>query len=181
MGDNGKELPTNQPGEMAVRGPIMKGYYGNPQATAEVMRDGWLYTGDIGRVDEDGYLFFLGRRRKLIIVKGQNIYPGDIETVLRAHPRVAGAVVTGVSDELRGEVVRAVISLKERGAASVGIVTLLKKEGVEDEDLPHIDYIGFRIPPLFVVGYGLDYAERYRHLPYVASLPAADEFDRGEL
>lgn len=117
VGDNGKELPANQPGEMAVRGPTMKGYYNNPQATAEVMKDGWLYTGDIGRVDEDGYLFFLGRRRELIIVKGQNIYPGDIEAVLRAHPGVAGAVVTGVSDELRGEVVRAVISLKEKGAA----------------------------------------------------------------
>jgi long-chain acyl-CoA synthetase len=118
VGDNGRELPPNQPGEMVVRGPIMKGYYNNPQATAEVMKDGWLYTGDIGRVDEDGYLFFLGRRRKLIIVKGQNIYPGDIEAVLRAHPRVAGAVVTGVSDELRGEVIRAVISLKEGGAAT---------------------------------------------------------------
>jgi len=67
--------------------------------------------------------------------------------------------------------------LEERGAATIGIITLLIKVGVEDEDLPNIDYIGFRIPPVFVVGYGLDYAERYRHLPYVASLPATDEFD----
>ncbi len=118
VGDNGRELPLNQPGEMVVRGPIMKGYYNNPRATAEVMKDGWLYTGDIGRVDEDGYLFFLGRKRELIIVKGQNIYPGDIEAVLRAHPQVVGAVVTGVSDELRGEVVRAVIRLRERGTTT---------------------------------------------------------------
>lgn len=70
--------------------------------------------------------------------------------------------------------------LQERGAASIRVITLLKKEGVEEEDLPHIDYVGFTIPPVFVVGYGLDYAEHYRHLPYVGSLPAADELDRGE-
>jgi len=111
--DSGRELPLNQPGEIIVRGPIMKGYYNNPQATAEIIKDGWLYTGDTGKVDEDGYLFFLGRKKELIIVKGQNIYPDDVETVLCAHPQVAEAAVVGVSDELRGEVVRAIISLKE--------------------------------------------------------------------
>ena len=111
--DSGRELPLNQPGEIIVRGPIMKGYYNNPQATAEVIKDGWLYTGDTGKVDEDGYLFFLGRKKELIIVKGQNIYPGDVEAVLCAHPQVAEAAVVGVSDELRGEVVRAIISLKK--------------------------------------------------------------------
>jgi len=110
--DNIKELPPNQPGEIIVRGPIMKSYYNNPQATAEAIRDGWLYTGDIGRVDEDGCLFILGRKKKTIIVKGQNIYPSDIEDVLHTHPKVAEAAVVGIADELRGEVVRAVISLK---------------------------------------------------------------------
>jgi len=95
----------------------MKGYYNNSQATAEVKKDGWLYTGDMGKVDEDGYLFFLGREKELIIVKGQNIYPGDVEAVLCAHPQVAEAAVVGVSDELRGELVRAVVSLKKRGRA----------------------------------------------------------------
>ncbi|MBA7505599.1 Long-chain-fatty-acid--CoA ligase [subsurface metagenome] len=111
--DNGRELLLNQPGEIIVRGPIMKGYYNNPQATAEVIKDGWLYTGDIGRVDEDGYLFLSGRKKETIIVKGQNIYPSDIEDVLYTHPKVAEAAVVGIPDELRGEVVRAVISLKE--------------------------------------------------------------------
>ena len=83
--DNGKELPPNQPGEIIVSGPIMKGYYNNPQATAEVIRDGWLYTGDIGRIDEDGYLFIVGRKKEAIIVKGQNIYPSDIEAVSYTH------------------------------------------------------------------------------------------------
>jgi len=111
--DNGKELSPNQPGEIIVSGPIMKGYYNNPQDTAEAIKDGWLYTGDIGRVDEDGYLFIVGRKKEVIIVKGQNIYPGDIEDVLYTHPKVAEAAVVGIPDELRGEVIRAVISLKE--------------------------------------------------------------------
>jgi len=110
--DNGKELPPNQPGEIIVRGPIMKGYYNNPRVTAETIRDGWLHTGDIGRVDEDGELFILGRKKEMIIAKGQNIYPSDIEDVLYTHPKVAEAAVVGIPDELRGEVIRAIISLK---------------------------------------------------------------------
>jgi len=110
--DNGKELPLNQSGEIIVTGPIMRGYYNNPRATAETIKNGWLYTGDIGRVDEDGELFILGRKKEMIIAKGQNIYPSDIEDVLHTHPKVAEAAVVGIPDELRGEMVRAVISLK---------------------------------------------------------------------
>ena len=116
--DNGRELPPNQAGEIIVRGPIMKGYYHNPQATAEIVKGGWLYTGDIGRVDEDGYLFITGRKKETIIVKGQNIHPSDIESVLYTHPKVAEAVVIGIPDELRGEVVGAVIALKEGEVAT---------------------------------------------------------------
>ena len=112
VNENGRELPPNQPGEVIVKGPIMKGYYNNPKATAEAIKDGWLYTGDIGRVDEDGYLFIVGRKKETIIVKGQNIYPGDIEGVLRTHPKIAEAAVVGIPDKLRGEIVRAVIVLK---------------------------------------------------------------------
>ena len=111
--ESGQELPPNQPGEIIVSGPIMKGYYNNPQATAEAIKDGWLYTGDIGKVDEDGYLFIVGRKKETIIVKGQNIYPSDIEEVLHTHPKIAGAAVVGIPDELRGEIVGAVISLKK--------------------------------------------------------------------
>lgn len=116
--DNGKELPPNEPGEIIVRGLIMKGYYNNPQATAEVIKHGWLYTGDIGKVDNVGYLFILGRKKELIIVKGQNVYPSDIEGVLYTHPKVAEAAVVGIPDELRGEAIRAVISLKEGQVAT---------------------------------------------------------------
>jgi long-chain acyl-CoA synthetase len=110
--DNGKELPLNQSGEIIIRGPIMKGYYNNPRVTAETIKDGWLYTGDIGKVDENYELFILGRKKEIIITKGQNIYPSDIEDVLYTHPKVAEAAAIGMPDELRGEVVRAVISLK---------------------------------------------------------------------
>lgn len=116
--DNGKELPPNQSGEIIVRGPIMKGYYNNPQATAKTIRDGWLYTGDIGKVDEDGYLFLLARKKEMIIVKGQNVYPSDVEDVLYTYPKVAEVVVVGIPDELRGEIIRAIISLREGEVAT---------------------------------------------------------------
>ncbi|MFC1897467.1 class I adenylate-forming enzyme family protein [Chloroflexota bacterium] len=110
--DNSEELPPGQSGEIIVSGPVMKGYYNNPQATAEKIRDGWFYTGDIGRFDKGGELFILGRKKEMIIAKGQNIYPSDIEDVLYTHPKVAEAAVVGIPDDLRGEVARAVISLK---------------------------------------------------------------------
>ena len=111
--DDGNELPSNQPGEIIAEGPIMEGYYNNPQATAEAIRNGWLYTGDIGRIDKDGYLFITGRKKRMIILKGQNIYPSDIEEVLLTHPKVAEVRVIGVPDKLRGETVRAFIVLKQ--------------------------------------------------------------------
>ena len=116
--DKGRALPPNQAGEIIVKGHIMKGYYNNPQATAEVIKDGWLYTGDIGSLDEDGYLFILGRKKDLIICKGQNIYPGDIEAALSNHPKVAEVGVVGTPDETRGEIVRAYISLKKGETAT---------------------------------------------------------------
>jgi len=111
--DNGEELLPNEPGEIKVRGPIMTCYYNNAQDTARAKKDGWLYTGDLGRIDEDGYLFLTGRKKELIILKGQNVYAGDIEEVLCTHPGVAEAVVIGIPDKLRGEVVVAAVKLKK--------------------------------------------------------------------
>jgi len=111
--DDGRELPPNQPGEIIVRGPIMKGYYKNSRATAGVIKNGWLHTGDIGRVDEEGWLFLsAGRKKDMIIAKGQNIYPSDIEKVLASHPKVAEVGVVGIRDDVRGETPRAIIRLK---------------------------------------------------------------------
>jgi long-chain acyl-CoA synthetase len=117
--DEGKELPKGRTGEIVVRGPIMKGYYNNPQATAQVMKNGWLYSGDVGWVDEAGSLFLAaGRKKDMIIAKGQNICPSDIEEVLAGHPKVAEVAVVGIADELRGETPRAVIRLKSGKVAS---------------------------------------------------------------
>ena len=110
---SGCELPPNQVGELVIKGPIMKEYYHNSQATSEVIKDGWLHSGDIGTADEEGNLYITGRKKDMIIAKGQNIYPGDIESILESHPRVAEAAVLGIQDDMRGEVVGAVISLKE--------------------------------------------------------------------
>jgi len=134
--DNGKELPPNKPGEIIVSGPIMKEYYNNPRATAETIKNGWLYTGDIGRVDEDGELFILGRKKEMIIAKGQNIYPSDIEDVLNAHPKVAEAAVVGIPDELRGEVVRAVISLKAGETATEQEIKRFCLERIANHKVP---------------------------------------------
>jgi len=133
---DGKELPPNQPGEIIVSGPIMKGYYDNRQATTEMIKDGWLHTGDIGRVDEDGWLFIVGRKKEVIIAKGQNIYPSDIEDVLYTHPKVAEAAVVGIPDELRGEVVRAVISLKAGQAATEEEIRRFCRKRMADFKVP---------------------------------------------
>ena len=134
--DNGNELPLNQPGEIIVRGPMMKGYYNNPQDTAETIKDGWLYTGDIGRVDENGYLFLSGMKKNMVILKGQNIYPGDIEEVLCTHPKVAEAVVIGIPDKLRGETVGAAISLKEGEVATEQEIRSFCQERMADYKPP---------------------------------------------
>jgi len=111
--DDGRELPPDQPGEIVVRGPIMNGYYNNPQATAEVIKNGWLHTGDMGKLDEEGRLFLVvGRKKDMVIAKGQNIYPSDIEQVLASHPKVAEAAVVGIPDEARGESPKAFIKLR---------------------------------------------------------------------
>ena len=114
----------------------MKGYYNNPQATASAVKDGWLYTGDIGRLDEDGYLFITGRKKEMILVKGRNIYPTDVEDVLRTHPKVAEAAVVGVPDEIRGEVIRAVVTLKEGEKVTEGEVRSFCREHLADYKLP---------------------------------------------
>jgi long-chain acyl-CoA synthetase len=107
-----RELPVKRSGEVIVRGPIMSRYYRNPNDTAEMIKHGWLYTGDIGMMDDDGYLFLTGLKKDMIIAKGQNIYPSDIETVLLCHPKVSEAAVTSIPDEMRGEIVGSVVILK---------------------------------------------------------------------
>ena len=114
----GKVLPRNSTGELICKGPPMKGYYNNPQTTAEVVKDGWLYTGDIGHIDMYGNIFITGRKKDLIIPKGQNIASSDIEKVLLQHPKVAEAAVLGIPDDLRGESIVAIVRLNQGQTAT---------------------------------------------------------------
>ncbi|KKM08777.1 hypothetical protein SY88_21945 [Clostridiales bacterium PH28_bin88] len=112
--ETGEELPPGEIGELAVKGPqVMQGYWENPDETAAVLRDGWLFTGDMARMDEDGYFYIVDRKKDMIIAGGYNIYPREIEEVLYTHPKVQEAVVAAVPDEYRGETVKAYIVLKE--------------------------------------------------------------------
>jgi long-chain acyl-CoA synthetase len=111
---SGAELPQGEVGEIAIRGHnIMKGYWNKPEATAEaVSADGWFRTGDIGRVDEDGYFYIVDRKKDLIIRGGYNIYPREIEEVLYEHPGIAEAAVIGMPHPELGEEVGAAVVLK---------------------------------------------------------------------
>jgi long-chain acyl-CoA synthetase len=112
--DTGKqEQGVNEAGELIISGPqVMKGYWGKPEETAATLRDGWLYTGDIGTMDEDGYFYIVDRKKDMIIAGGFNIYPREIDEVLFEHPKVQEAVAVGIPDEYRGETVKAYIVLK---------------------------------------------------------------------
>jgi long-chain acyl-CoA synthetase len=109
----GEGTPAGGEGEILVRGPnVMKGYYGMPEETREVLRDGWLHTGDICRVDEDGYIYVVDRIKDLIIRGGKNVYPKEVEEALYKLPQVAEAAVIGVPDAVYGEEVKAFVVLK---------------------------------------------------------------------
>jgi long-chain acyl-CoA synthetase len=118
LDDGDRPLPAGEVGEVCVRGPnVMLGYYGLPEETAETLRNGWLHTGDMGRLDEDGFLFIVERKKDLIIRGGFNIYPREVEDVLYAHPAVAEAAVVGMPDPMLGEDVLAFVALKSGATA----------------------------------------------------------------
>lgn len=108
--ENGEECARGEPGEICLRGEsLMRGYWNNSAATFDTLRDGWMHTGDIGLVDEDGFLYLVDRKKDMIISGGQNIYSREVEEALFAHPAILEAAVIGVPDEKWGETVRALI------------------------------------------------------------------------
>jgi long-chain acyl-CoA synthetase len=108
--ENDQILPSGQIGEVVTRSDlVMKGYWNSPALTAEVMRNGWLHTGDLGYLDEGGYLFLVDRKHDMIITGGLNVYPREVEEVLSAHPAVAQVCVFGRKDAFWGEVVTAAV------------------------------------------------------------------------
>lgn len=112
--ETGERVNVNEIGEIVVRGPqVMKGYWNRPEETAATLRDGWLYTGDLGYMNEEGYFFVVDRKKDMIIASGYNVYPREVEEVLYEHPKVQEAVVIGVPDAYRGETVKAFVVIKE--------------------------------------------------------------------
>jgi long-chain acyl-CoA synthetase len=108
-----RELGLNEEGELCIRGPqVMSGYWNRPDETAQMIRDGWLYTGDLARLDGDGYAFICGRKKDMIIVSGYNVHPDEVDQVLFAHPKVLEAATIGVPDERRGERIKSFIVLR---------------------------------------------------------------------
>ena len=123
--DEGNEVPPGEQGEIIVRGPnVMKGYWGKPEETAKAIRDGWLHTGDIGKMDDEGYFYITDRLKDMINAAGFNVYPNEVEQVIYQHPAVQEAAVYGVADPVRGETVHASIVLKE--GAQVGEESILE-------------------------------------------------------
>jgi long-chain acyl-CoA synthetase len=124
------EQPTGSEGELVVKGPqVMKGYWKGPDATNDVIKDGWLHTGDIARTDADGYFFIVGRKKDMILASGYNVYPDEVDGVLMAHPAVFEAATIGIPDERRGETVKSFIVLAEgRTATADELIEYCRKE-----------------------------------------------------
>jgi fatty-acyl-CoA synthase len=109
-----RDLPVGEVGEIIIKGPtVMKEYYKNPEETAQTLRGGWLHTGDLGKYDEDGFLYFVDRKKDMIKTGGLNVYSQEVEEVLARHPKISEAVIIGVPDEKWGETIKAVVVPKE--------------------------------------------------------------------
>ena len=141
--EKGNVLPPGEVGEVIIKGPqVMKGYYNNPEATAQVIRDGWFYSGDLGRFDQDNYLYIVGRGKDMIITGGLNVYPAEIEECLLKHPGIGEVAVIGVPDFMRGERVKAIIVPRPRHKLSKKDIQSYCREHLADFKIP--DLIEFR-------------------------------------
>ena len=134
-----KELPIGEIGELCIRGPqVMEGYLNMPEENAQSIRDGWFYTGDIAKADEDGYTYIVDRKKDMVIAGGFNIYPRDIEEVLYTHPKIMEAAVAGINDPYRGETLKAYIVLKEGEAMTEEEVTEYCKANLAAYKVPKL-------------------------------------------
>jgi long-chain acyl-CoA synthetase len=134
-------------GELIVKGPqIMRGYWNNDELTAAVLRDGWFYTRDLAKMDENGFFCLVDRKDDMIISKGFNVYPGQIEDFLKQHPKVKDAAVIGVADRLKGQAIVAVVSLKEEATADKEELLKYCKEHLPEYRVPKAILIRDEIP-----------------------------------
>jgi long-chain acyl-CoA synthetase len=145
--ENDTELPPGEVGEIVIRGHnVMKGYWNRPDVTAEVLRDGWLHTGDMARMDDDGYFFIVDRKKDMIIRGGYNVYPREIEEVLYEHPAVLEAAVLGVPDPAMGEEVTAAVVPRPGTDASAEEIQAFVKERVAAYKYPRHIWFAEELP-----------------------------------
>jgi acyl-CoA synthetase (AMP-forming)/AMP-acid ligase II len=142
--ETGAILPLGSEGELCCRTPsLLKGYWNKPEATAETIRNGWLHSGDIGLIDEDGYLHYLGRRKEMIKVKGMSVFPGEVEALLGQHPAIVATGVVPRPDEERGQVPVAFVLLIPDAGADVTPKTI--------EDWCRARMAVFKVPEVRIV------------------------------
>ncbi|HNV71936.1 MAG TPA: fatty acid--CoA ligase family protein, partial [Candidatus Ozemobacteraceae bacterium] len=138
LDDQQKPLPANQPGEIACRTPMrFAGYYQRPDLTDAAMWGEYFRTGDIGKLDDEGFLFFLGRKKEIIITGGVNVYPQDVESALLTHPQVSECAVVPMPDNRLGEVVCAVIVARDRSQLNIRDLQRISARQLADYQQPH--------------------------------------------
>jgi long-chain acyl-CoA synthetase len=124
MDDNGNEVAVGESGELWVKGPqVMKGYYNRPEASDEILKDGWLATGDIARCDEEGYFYIVDRKKDMILVSGFNVFPNEIEEVAAMHDAVLEVAAIGVPHDVSGEVVKLFIVRKDDSLTAEAVIS----------------------------------------------------------
>ena len=137
--DGTKELPVGQEGELAIRGPqVMLGYWNKPEETAVTLRDGWLHSGDLAVMDEEGYFRIVGRKKDMILASGYNVFPDEIDNVLNDHPAVAESCTIGVPDEKRGETVRAFVVIEVGAKVTEGDLEVHCREFLAAYKVPRV-------------------------------------------
>lgn len=147
-----KDLPFGEPGEIIAKGPtIMSGYWNNPEETANVMRDGWLHTGDIGYMDEDGHVFIVDRVKDLVLASGFNVYPREIDELMYTHPKVLQACAYGVPDPKRGETIKLALVLKPGESMTVAEARAFCKANLSGYKVP-TDVVFLDELPLTAIG-----------------------------
>ena len=142
-----KDCAVGEVGEMIIKGPqVMQGYWKDPERTAETLRDGWLFTGDLAKMDENGYFYLVDRKDDLIISSGFNVYPSEIETVLISHSKVEDAGIIGSPDRLRGENIVAYVVLKKDTEVDKKELLELCREQLSGYKIPKMIHFTDEIP-----------------------------------
>ncbi|MGG3467184.1 AMP-binding protein [Neobacillus pocheonensis] len=147
--ETGEVQPTGKQGEIVVKNPgVFKGYLNRSNATAETLKDGWVHTGDVGYLDEEGYLFFIGRVKEMIKSSGYSIFPEDVEALLNLHPAIRQSAVIGIPDPIKGEVVKAFVVLKDSAAENPTPSDIIKwsKENMAAYKYPRYVVIKEQLP-----------------------------------